>query len=674
MGRRLSPVPDTAPAPTAAEIARELWEEGLHVIPLGAPGETPPSSYTGRPESWPKTARVKWRQYQQRQPTEQELEQWSRMWPNANYGILTGEQIVVVDADSAEAAAWVEANITFTPRRTVTAHGKHFFFRPPTDVELKTKGSDAAPIDFRGTGGYVVAPGSVHSTGAMYRDERIDTWGDTSWPELPVLQGKDIAAIHAYNNQRTGVRKESVASSGASSITPETAVELQDALRAIPADNYDTWVEVGQALHDSGLFDLWDAWSQTSSKYPGAEAMRAKWSSFTAGGGLTYRSVFHEAKQHGWKNPLSGTAPVALQETKPTAGLFVPASEIIAGTDRPLPYLIKPYLLSDTLALIFGDPGSGKSAIGLDMALHIAAGRDWHGHRVQQGAVFYIAGEGYHGIGRRLMAWGIANGIDPGSLPVWFSQEPAQLYDKASAERFCAAIGEMAKASGQQPRLIILDTLARNFGSGDENSTKDMGEFIAHVDEHLRRPYQSCVLIVHHTGQTEKQRARGSSTLLAALDTEYRVDAGDGDLTLTSTKQKDGKVPTPRSFWLSIIDLPIIDPDDNEPETSICTIPKIDYQLPTHLAPATDQKPRQTKHKVDALNILKQLYQHHRTNLEKGGRDSASALVTTKEWREACKAQGMPRQRYYDVSSALMNDGFITLEGPNVILIGDDNG
>jgi hypothetical protein len=46
-----------------------------------------------------------------------------------------------------------------------------------------------------------------------------------------------------------------------------------------------------------------------------------------------------------------------------------------------------------------------------------------------------------------------------------------------------------------QPRLIVIDTLARCFGGGDENSAQDMGKFVQACDQ-LRRATGAAVLAV----------------------------------------------------------------------------------------------------------------------------------------------------------------------------------
>jgi RecA-family ATPase len=54
---------------------------------------------------------------------------------------------------------------------------------------------------------------------------------------------------------------------------------------------------------------------------------------------------------------------------------------------------------------VFGDPGSGKTFIALNVAASVATGIAWNGQNVKQGSGFYIAGEGFSGISRRLAAW-----------------------------------------------------------------------------------------------------------------------------------------------------------------------------------------------------------------------------------------------------------------------------
>lgn len=54
-------------------------------------------------------------------------------------------------------------------------------------------------------------------------------------------------------------------------------------------------------------------------------------------------------------------------------------------------WLIRDLLGTATLAVVHGHSGCGKTFIVMDMALHLALGWAWNGHRVERGMVAYVA-------------------------------------------------------------------------------------------------------------------------------------------------------------------------------------------------------------------------------------------------------------------------------------------
>jgi hypothetical protein len=222
---------------------------------------------------------------------------------------------------------------------------------------------------------------------------------------------------------------------------------------------------------------------------------------------------------------------------------------------RPPEFLVDELIETESLGLIFGDPGCGKSFVAVDLAMSVATGIAFHGRDVKQGSVFFIAGEGHNGLTRRMTAWAKSKGI--GSMQdvqLFKSNRAAQFLDARSALEVKHAVAGLAKSYGA-PALIVIDTLARNFGSGDENSTKDMSDFVASVDD-IKAHFPNCtILIVHHTGHAEKQRARGAMALKGALDCEYRLEKANSVITMTNTKMKDAEPPSSMSFQLQSIEL-----------------------------------------------------------------------------------------------------------------------
>ena len=130
-----------------------------------------------------------WKHYQTERPTEEALKDWMRA--PTNLAIVTGaiSGIVVVDLDTPEAVAWAVANLPATPIRTATTQGEHWFYKHP-GRPVKCRGNESLPYplslgsDVKGDGGYVMSPGSIHPSGAVYRAE--GEWTPQTFESLPV--------------------------------------------------------------------------------------------------------------------------------------------------------------------------------------------------------------------------------------------------------------------------------------------------------------------------------------------------------------------------------------------------------------------------------------------------------------------------------------------------------
>jgi hypothetical protein len=204
---------------------------------------------------------------------------------------------------------------------------------------------------------------------------------------------------------------------------------------------------------------------------------------------------------------------------------------------EPPAWLVEGYLPEDGTIVLYGEPGGGKTFIALDWTLSIATGTPWLKRGAQPGAVVYIYAEGARGIAQRCDAWFKEHGLTaaPGFRPVAC---PVNLLDMKEVGTLVQAI----LTAEVKPRLIVIDTLARCFGGGDENQTRDMNAFVAGCD-HLRRFFPGAsVLIVHHTGKNAEKGARGSIALKGAADAEFLVTkTKSGTIRLRNTKQKDSE-------------------------------------------------------------------------------------------------------------------------------------
>lgn len=226
---------------------------------------------------------------------------------------------------------------------------------------------------------------------------------------------------------------------------------------------------------------------------------------------------------------------------------MVRGSDIKADLNRR--YVVKRWLYADTLGVTYGAPGSSKSFFVLDLLRHVVSGEEWRGNRVRRAPVLYIAGEGAAGIFNRVVA---AGGVGEGFVFL------PSLVDLCSNEVDARAIVEAFRALAPEagmPGVIVIDTLARAMGGGDENASQDMGRLIRHADL-LRELTGAHVHLVHHSGKDTGKGARGHSSLLGALDTEIHVEElDDGVRIATITKQKDGEEGLTAAYTLARVDL-----------------------------------------------------------------------------------------------------------------------
>jgi len=102
-----------------------------------------------------------------------QIENWWRVWPNANIGILCGDDLVVIDVDGVrgaktlrEALAGREWPKTLQARTGRPEGGLHAYFRVPEGMEIQS--SAAGGIEVQYTGKYVIAPPSIHRSGKLY--------------------------------------------------------------------------------------------------------------------------------------------------------------------------------------------------------------------------------------------------------------------------------------------------------------------------------------------------------------------------------------------------------------------------------------------------------------------------------------------------------------------------
>jgi hypothetical protein len=188
--------------------------------------------------------------------------------------------------------------------------------------------------------------------------------------------------------------------------------------------------------------------------------------------------------------------------------------------DLSKPGLIDGLFNSTGMAVMYGESGSGKTFVALDLACHIAAGMAWNGMTVESGVVVYVAAESPDSVQRRIWAWKKHHGVE--HLPLVVVTASVDLLN-GSTDKVVSLLRRIREEHGPV-RLVVIDTLARAM-TGNENAPDDMGKFVAACGR-IREACEGHTLIVHHCGKDAARGARGHSSLRAATDVELEVASG----------------------------------------------------------------------------------------------------------------------------------------------------
>jgi hypothetical protein len=345
----------------------------------------------------------------------------------------------------------------------------------------------------------------------------------------------------------------------------EHVEKVRAALSCIPPDSpYDVWRDVIWALASLGwscgqeLAEEWSSGSAAHWQYDGgAEAQHtiaSLFDQFQSDRGITIGTLFHHAQERGMpraERPATPSFLAPLSHAAQPRARFSILSRAELDALPPMRWTIQGVLPETGLVAIFGQPGSAKTFLALDLAARISSGAgQWFGRRVTQRSVVYCALEGGRGIKQRIRAWEVADNTEAEEVRVLLDH--FNLRDWSDVEALSAAL-QAACAPGA---VIIIDTLAHAMAGGDENSGQDIG-LVLMAAKAIADTVQGLVILVHHSGKDAGRGLRGHSSLNAAMDAVIVVERDR----LTDrrgwrvTKMKDADDGATGQFELEVVDL-----------------------------------------------------------------------------------------------------------------------
>ncbi len=284
-------------------------------------------------------------------------------------------------------------------------------------------------------------------------------------------------------------------------------------------------------------------------------------------------------------------------------------------------HLIKGVIPRHGLSVVWGPPKSGKSYWTFDAMLHVALGWEYHGRRVIQGPVVYVACEGGGGLRARAEAFRQEKLSE-------VRDEPVPLYVVADGLDLISDHQALTDSIHQQldgaaPAAVVLDTLNRSL-RGSESSDEDMTAYIRAADA-IRAAFDCAIIIVHHCG-IEGTRPRGHTSLAGAVDAQIAVSKSrDGANTVRVETMRDSEAGAEIHCRLRQVEIGVDDAGD--PITS-CVVE------PDEAPAATETGIRLTPNQRTMLSFLE---------------DAGSAGLTVEEWNAAARAEGIGAKRKADL-------------------------
>ena len=224
----------------------------------------------------------------------------------------------------------------------------------------------------------------------------------------------------------------------------------------------------------------------------------------------------------------------------------------------PRHYLLPGLMAPGELSAWWGAPKCGKTFLVMRLAYGLALGEGmWERHPPRPIRVLYGAAEGEGGIGSRLAALHELLG-DPGDALAVIAQRMQLGPPGQHLEDFIAA------ARMHRAELVVVDTLARTFGEGDEDRAQDMGGFIASLDRlreegRQRGDPMPHVAVIHHGSKDPQAKTpRGSGALLGAADLVVRIARSTENSPAMATVEhaKDDADGAELPFRLRVVDVP----------------------------------------------------------------------------------------------------------------------
>ncbi len=487
------------------------------------------------PEKRGKNPMTRWKQCQDELPSKADVAGWWSRWPAANIGMATGKLsgVIVLDCDSGEARqdALERGGLEKTPAVwTGTPGGIHFWIEHP-GYDVRNFVREIEGTDFRGDGGYVLLPPSVHRNhGAVYR-----------WNEHTV--GRKLARVPDWLAACFKAKTSPTASGGG---FMGDVLDVEASLQGFD-----------RGERDNGLFKLACRFRHDDQPIGYAEMMiavaaqncRPPFDADEAIEKVRYVYQKYEVGDVGptvvedeYFSPPGGTLPGPAPD--PPAAIFSrPISELLSQPDVDPDWMVDQLFTVGSNGWVAAEPKVGKSWVVLELTYALSTGSPFLGRFAvkQPRRVLYIQEEDTETrVKRRLkrLIQGDATRRPPSDE---YFRYVIRLGFKLDSLPWMEALRQDIEI--HKPEIVVMDVFNRLHGA-DENNQKEMTALLNQLIR-LNNQYGCSFLLVHHNKKAQagldvraNQMIRGSGVLAGWAECS---------LYLRRSKDKDTIIVTPES-------------------------------------------------------------------------------------------------------------------------------
>ena len=418
-----------------------------------------------------------WTEYQNRVPTDKEIEEWWETRPEAGIAIVTGKisGISVVDVDvhkGGDPSPFPETKTVETPNG-----GLHLYYEYSPDAHTSTNAD--THIDIRSDGGYVLAPPST----VERKDKTMGTYKIVK--DIPMAPFPS----HLFPKQEQKRDWKTIeAGTSEGSRNSNMAAFFGRMMQKFPAEEWESLVwPIGQLVDSRNNPPLGDTELRT-----------------------VFESIARKEKS---KAPYPDDESEINYEGETLAELYkvkFPDLEWLADHLIPL----------GGLTAVTGAPKSFKTFFLQDLAVSVATGKPFLGKfPVATGRILFVDEENPR---RTTVKRFKGMGMSSSENIVILARKGVHMDKPKSVEALLRYVDKL------QPRLIIIDSLTK-VHSKNENASNEMSDVFTEIKKFMRE--DRAVVIIHHHNKAsrndkrgEGSSIRGSSNIYAEVDAHLAID------------------------------------------------------------------------------------------------------------------------------------------------------